>query len=155
MSQDCVDRKGYEHNLPLRSAAPTKKVDVHAPPKNMGELKVAEKLREKMETMRETRRLARKLGAVPTLGEEEEEDDNSASAWVQRIKRKEEERKAAERRARLLQEMEEEFGVGELVEETLREDKAKVSLCVCVRACVCVLTVDTSCRPTRLGTSRG
>ncbi len=103
---------------------PQKKEDVHVPAKNLGAIKAADKLKEKMETMRESRRLARKLGGVATLGEQTETE--SASEWVERMKSRERERVEAEKRARMLQEMEEEFGVGDLVDEALREDRAQV-----------------------------
>ncbi len=97
---------------------------MHVPAKNLGAIKAADKLKEKMETMRESRRVARKLGGVTTLGEQTETE--SASEWVERMKSRERERVEAEKRARLLQEMEEEFGVGDLVDEALREDRAQV-----------------------------
>ena len=78
-----------------------------------------------MEMMRETRELVKKLGAVPTLGQKEE-DEESASMWVSRMRSLDEEKKRAEERAKMLQEMEDEFGVEDLVTEALKEDKAQV-----------------------------
>jgi U4/U6.U5 tri-snRNP-associated protein 1 len=91
--------------------------EVHAPPSNIGSIEAAEKLREKMETIREKRRQYKKLSGVRTLGEPD--DDESALAWVQKFNQIQEERDKAERRAQMLTEMDEEFGVGDLIQETL------------------------------------
>lgn len=104
------------------SLSSSAKKDVHVPAKNIGDIKMAEKLREKMETMREKRRIAKKLASVRTLGEVEDKEESTAT-WVMRMKRLAEEKAQAEKRAKLLEEMEEEFGVGDLVSETFREEK--------------------------------
>ena len=109
--------------------------DVHVPPKNIADIKAAEKLKDKMETLREKRRITSKLRSVRTLGEGEGE---SATGWVERMRQLQKEKQKAEERERLLAEMDEEFGVGDLVTETLKEEKRHVCLCVGVCLCVCV-----------------
>jgi U4/U6.U5 tri-snRNP-associated protein 1 len=84
-----------------------KKEDVHAPPENIGEVKSAQKLREKLDVMKETRELKRKLASVKGLADDDGVDDTEA--WVEKMRQKEKDKKLAEERARLLQEMEEDY----------------------------------------------
>ncbi|CAI8042695.1 U4/U6.U5 tri-snRNP-associated protein 1 [Geodia barretti] len=94
--------------------------EVHAPPSNLGALQAAEKLREKMETIREKREQHKKLSAVKTLGEPDN-DDYSAVSWLKKFDLAQEEKEKAQRRAKMLAEMDEEFGVGDLVEGAMQE----------------------------------
>ncbi|XP_074549252.1 U4/U6.U5 tri-snRNP-associated protein 1 [Halichoeres trimaculatus] len=72
-------------------------------------------MREKLAAMKEKRILNQKLGKVKTLAEEDWLDDTAA--WVERSRKMAKEKEMAEKRAKLLEEMDEEFGVSSLVEE--------------------------------------
>lgn len=79
-------------------------------------------MREKLAAMKEKRLLNQKLGKVKTLGEEEPWLDDT-SAWVERSRKLAKEKEMAEKRAKLLEEMDEEFGVSNLVEQEFAQDK--------------------------------
>ena len=69
---------------------------------------------------------------VKRLAESDSDDDNAVS-WVKKLRKKENEKELAAKRAQLLEEMDEEFGVGELVENVMG-NKSKVDhlfLCYC------------------------
>eukprot|EP00058_Branchiostoma_floridae_P024547 XP_002610037.1 hypothetical protein BRAFLDRAFT_238017 [Branchiostoma floridae] len=99
------------------------KEDVHAPAINLGEKKKADELREKMKAMREKREMNKKLGKIKALGDDDELDD--VTAWVERSRKLQIEKDKAAKRARMLEEMDEEFGIGSLVEEELGVNKPK------------------------------
>lgn len=52
---------------------------------------------------------------VKRLAESDSDNDDSALSWVKKVRKKENEKQLAIKRAQLLEEMDEEFGVGELV----------------------------------------
>ncbi|PVD26301.1 hypothetical protein C0Q70_13972 [Pomacea canaliculata] len=94
--------------------------DVHVPAINIGEKKRTEKLREKMDTTKAKREISNKLRVIKGLGESDSEDESAISLgpekpviiclWCQ---------------AKLLEEMDEEFGVGSLVEQVFQGPKQK------------------------------
>lgn len=98
--------------------------DVHVPAINIGEKKRTEKLREKMDTTKAKRAISNKLRVIKGLGESDSEDE-SATAWVQKSRQVQKEKEMAEKRAKLLEEMDEEFGVGSLVEQVFQGPKQK------------------------------
>merc|ERR1711881_448448 len=57
-----------------------------------------------------------------TLGASDDVDDTAK--WLQKQKKRQKEKKEAEKRAKMLAEMDDEFGVGNLVKEDARKDKA-------------------------------
>lgn len=79
-------------------------------------------MREKLAAMKEKRILNQKLGKVKTLGTEEPWLDDTA-AWVERSRKMAKEKEMAEKRAKLLEEMDEEFGVSSLVEQEFAQGK--------------------------------
>ncbi|KAL9958681.1 hypothetical protein ACROYT_G035730, partial [Oculina patagonica] len=96
------------------------KEDVHVPAVNMSDQKETEKFKRKLEEMREKRRINKKLGKVKSLGAGDSDDDgDSAMSWVNKSRKMEREKSLAEKRAQLLAEMDEEFGISNLVEEEL------------------------------------
>lgn len=99
-----------------------KRKEVFVKTENMQEKAEAQKLREKITANREKRKITEKYREVRGLGDKEEEDDD-ALAWVRKSRKLQEEKQKAEKRAKLLEEMDEEFGVGKLVEEELRPAK--------------------------------
>ncbi|XP_026159715.1 U4/U6.U5 tri-snRNP-associated protein 1 [Mastacembelus armatus] len=78
-------------------------------------------IREKLAAMKEKRKLNQKLGKVKTLAEDDWLDDTAA--WVERSRKMAKEKEMAEKRAKLLEEMDEEFGVSSLVEEEFAQSK--------------------------------
>ncbi|XP_008314817.1 U4/U6.U5 tri-snRNP-associated protein 1 [Cynoglossus semilaevis] len=72
-------------------------------------------IKEKLAAMKEKRLLNQKLGKVKTLAEDDWLDDTAA--WVEKSRKLSKEKEMAEKRAKLLEEMDEEFGVSSLVEE--------------------------------------
>lgn len=78
-------------------------------------------MREKLAAMKEKRIQNQKLGKVKTLAEEDWLDDTAA--WVERSRKLAKEKEMAEKRAKLLEEMDEEFGVSSLVEEEFAQSK--------------------------------
>uniref|UniRef100_A0A8C1ASN1 U4/U6.U5 tri-snRNP-associated protein 1 n=2 Tax=Cyprinus carpio TaxID=7962 RepID=A0A8C1ASN1_CYPCA len=82
-------------------------------------------MREKLAALKEKRLLNKKLGKVKALGDEEPWLDDTA-AWVERSRKLAKEKEMAEKRAKLLEEMDEEFGVSSLVEQEFAQEK-KVS----------------------------
>nr|XP_020476424.1 U4/U6.U5 tri-snRNP-associated protein 1 [Monopterus albus]XP_020476425.1 U4/U6.U5 tri-snRNP-associated protein 1 [Monopterus albus]XP_020476426.1 U4/U6.U5 tri-snRNP-associated protein 1 [Monopterus albus] len=78
-------------------------------------------MREKLAAMKEKRLLNQKLGKVKSLAEDDWLDDTAA--WVERSRKMAKEKEMAEKRAKLLEEMDEEFGVSSLVEEEFAQSK--------------------------------
>lgn len=78
-------------------------------------------IREKLAALKEKRILNQKLGKVKTLAEEDWLDDTAA--WVAQTRKLEKEKELAEKRAKLLEEMDQEFGVSNLVEEEFGHSK--------------------------------
>lgn len=79
-------------------------------------------MREKLAALKEKRLLNQKLGKVKVLGDEEPWLDDTA-AWVERSRTLAKEKEMAEKRAKLLEEMDEEFGVSNLVEQEFAQEK--------------------------------
>lgn len=88
-------------------------------------LKQREEIREKLAAAKEKRLLNQKLGKVKALGEDDPWLDDTA-AWIERSRKLQQEKEMAEKRAKLLEEMDQEFGVSSLVEEEFGQKK-KVS----------------------------
>lgn len=78
-------------------------------------------MREKLAAMKEKRILNQKLGKVKSLADDDWLDDTTA--WVERSRRMAQEKELAEKRAKLLEEMDEEFGVSSLVEEDFAQSR--------------------------------
>lgn len=98
-----------------------KKDFIHAPAENLTEKRETEKLRERLALRKEKRRLETKLLESKGLADEDSDDD--ASAWVRKQKEAVEQKLLAEKRARELDELDNEFGVGELVESEFVKQK--------------------------------
>lgn len=97
---------------------------VHKPANNLSEKLQAEKLREKFRQNKEKRALEQKMKRVKTLGESDEDDD--ISKWVDTSREKAKLKADAQRRAKILEEMDNEFGVGDLVQEETRRERKKI-----------------------------
>lgn len=89
---------------------------------NPVQIKQQAEIREKLAALKQKRLLNQKLGKVKTLGEDEPWLDDTA-AWVERSRKQAKEKELAEKRAKLLEEMDEEFGVSNLVEQEFAQSK--------------------------------
>lgn len=78
-------------------------------------------MREKLAALKEKRIQNQKLGKVKTMAEDDWLDDTCA--WVEKSRKLEKEKEMAEKRAKLLEEMDQEFGVSSLVEEEFGQSK--------------------------------
>jgi len=89
----------------------------------LSEAKEQKTLREKLREKREQRELSEKILKSKGLASSDEEDnEDSAAAWLEKVKQKQE----AMKKAKLLEEMDEQFGVDELI-ETAKRPKANTS----------------------------
>lgn len=96
----------------------------HKPANNMSEKLQAEKLREKFRQNKEKRKLEEKLKKTKTLGDSDEDDD--ISKWVDSSREKAKAKADAARRAKILEEMDDEFGVNDLVHEETQRQRKKI-----------------------------
>ncbi|XP_053575970.1 U4/U6.U5 tri-snRNP-associated protein 1 [Bombina bombina] len=85
-------------------------------------LRQQQELREKLAAAKEKRLLNQKLGKIKSLGDDELWLDDTA-AWIERSRKLQAEKDMAEKRAKLLAEMDEEFGVSNLVNEEFGQKK--------------------------------
>lgn len=99
----------------------TKEEPIVAETINPAAIQKQKEMREKLAAMKEKRILNQKLGKVKSLADEDWLDDTSA--WVERNRKMAKEKELAEKRAKLLEEMDEEFGVSSLVEEDFAQSK--------------------------------
>ncbi|XP_069695557.1 U4/U6.U5 tri-snRNP-associated protein 1 isoform X5 [Periplaneta americana] len=95
---------------------------VHKPAENLSQKAQSEKVKQRLTEHREKRHIESKLSRVKPLAESDE-DDEDAHAWVVRSRKMQEERVQAEKRAKALEELDAEFGVGDLVEDEMRNDR--------------------------------
>ena len=82
----------------------------------------AKKLREKLTVNKEKRKVNSRLMSIKGLGESDSEDDD-ASKWIERQKKKAKEKEEAEKRAKAMEQLDEEFGVGEIVDQEIQKKK--------------------------------
>uniref|UniRef100_H9GQ61 Uncharacterized protein n=1 Tax=Anolis carolinensis TaxID=28377 RepID=H9GQ61_ANOCA len=88
-------------------------------------LRQREEIREKLAPATEKRLLTQTLGKVKSLGEDDPWLDDTA-AWIERSRKLQVEKELAEKRAKLLEEMDQEFGISSLVEEEFGQKKKQV-----------------------------
>ncbi|GBM59200.1 U4/U6.U5 tri-snRNP-associated protein 1 [Araneus ventricosus] len=105
---------------------PSKPAEVFVKTENLSEKKKAEDLREKLRIIKEKRAIEEKLRKTKGIADSDSEDESPA-AWVIKHQRLMQEKLEAEKRAKLLEEMDEEFGVGALVEEEFDKKKSYTS----------------------------
>uniref|UniRef100_A0A1B6D1V5 U4/U6.U5 tri-snRNP-associated protein 1 n=2 Tax=Clastoptera arizonana TaxID=38151 RepID=A0A1B6D1V5_9HEMI len=95
---------------------------VHKPADNISAKLKSEKIKNKLKERKERRKVEEKLSKIKKLGESDDEDED-AKAWVIRSRKIDEERKKAEKKAKELDDMDAEFGIGELVEDEIRNTR--------------------------------
>ncbi|KAL0116602.1 hypothetical protein PUN28_009915 [Cardiocondyla obscurior] len=89
----------------------------HRPAPNNSDKTKAQKLKEKITTQKEKRQIESNLSKVKGLGECDSDDD--AQTWINKSRQLQEEKKKAEMRAKMLDQLDEEFGIGNLVKEEM------------------------------------
>ncbi|GAB1608791.1 U4/U6.U5 tri-snRNP-associated protein 1-like [Argonauta hians] len=105
-------------------AVAKKSEDVHVPAVNLGEIKRTNKLREKVELQREKRKIHEKFSKMKTLGDgNDNDDDDDVKKWIAKSRKLEHDREMAEKTAKMLDQMDEDFGIGSLVEEEFSKGK--------------------------------
>lgn len=95
------------------------------PLENIREKKATEELRRKLDERREKRKIEQRLATVRGLGEADSDEDDVAASWVEKSRKLQKEREQAAKRAKMLEEMDEAFGVGDLVANELIKERAK------------------------------
>ncbi|XP_035703154.1 U4/U6.U5 tri-snRNP-associated protein 1 isoform X2 [Folsomia candida] len=96
---------------------------VHAPAENLTARLKSDKLKDKLTTMKEKRKLETKMLQSKGLADSDEDDD--AHAWVLKQKTLAEQKALAAKRAKELDELDTEFGLGEVVETAFVKHKNK------------------------------
>lgn len=91
----------------------------HKPAENIKDKNQQEKIRSKLAEIREKRQIHNKLSSVKTLAESEDEDD--LALWVDKSRKKEQMKKEAEKRAKMLEELDAQFGISDFMESENRE----------------------------------
>ncbi|XP_076232011.1 U4/U6.U5 tri-snRNP-associated protein 1 [Calliopsis andreniformis] len=89
----------------------------HKPAPDVNEKLKTQKLKEKIGIQKQKRQIEANLSKVKSLGECDSDDDTKA--WIDKNRRLEEEKKKAEERAKMLDQLDEEFGIGNLVKEEI------------------------------------
>ncbi|XP_060792302.1 U4/U6.U5 tri-snRNP-associated protein 1 isoform X2 [Neoarius graeffei] len=89
---------------------------------NPVQIRQQNEIREKLAALKEKRLLNQKLGKVKTLADDDPWLDDTV-AWVEKSRKLAKEKEMAEKRAKLLEEMDEEFGVSNLVEQEFAQSK--------------------------------
>ena len=93
----------------------------HKPAENWADKAEREKLRAKLATAKEKRQMELKMNRVKTLGDSD--SDDNVENWVDKNRKIDLAKKEAEKRAKMLEELDEQFGVSEFVENEKREKR--------------------------------
>lgn len=102
------------------------KHEIHKAPENLSQKTYAEKLRERIQERKKKREMEARLLAIKKLGDSDSDEDQGSSAnWVEKQKKIQAEKAAAQKRAQMLEELEDDFGVGNLVKEAVQRDRSE------------------------------
>eukprot|EP00794_Sanderia_malayensis_P017392 gene17392-19133_t len=93
------------------------RADVHEPATNISTAQETDKLREKMKDIKEKRRMQKKLKNLYSLGSAEVDKEESANDWVQKMRDQQKQKEMADKRAKMLEDMEEDFGISDIMME--------------------------------------
>uniref|UniRef100_A0A0N5AQA4 U4/U6.U5 tri-snRNP-associated protein 1 n=1 Tax=Syphacia muris TaxID=451379 RepID=A0A0N5AQA4_9BILA len=97
---------------------------VHKVPEHMGDKKRDEDLKEKLQVMKQKRKIYDKVLKTKGLADSDSEKEEGVAEWVMKNREVEIERKRAEERAKMLDDMDAEFGVDSLIrEEKMKKEK--------------------------------
>lgn len=97
----------------------------HKAAKSLTEEKQADKIKERLDIQAQKRKVYSKVLKTKGLAESDSEDD-SATAWIEKNRKLEENKRKAQEKAKMLDELDETFGVGGIVEEEIRKRPRKV-----------------------------
>ncbi|RWS28599.1 U4/U6.U5 tri-snRNP-associated protein 1-like protein [Leptotrombidium deliense] len=113
--------KKTENGVEVLKSEPTKEIFVKT--ESLSEKQKTEKLKDRLNTMKEKRKIAEKLRSVKGLADDNEEDD--LLSWVEKSRKLEEEKLKAKKKEQMLLEMDNEFGVDDskAVEEAKRRSQ--------------------------------
>uniref|UniRef100_A0A183BUD5 U4/U6.U5 tri-snRNP-associated protein 1 n=1 Tax=Globodera pallida TaxID=36090 RepID=A0A183BUD5_GLOPA len=104
---------------------------VHKAAKSWAEERHGKEVKEKLDTRKKQREVYTKvLKAKRTLGEESDEEaagTNDMTKWVEKSRKLEEEMRKAEHKAKLLDEMDEAFGIGGLIQAEQQKQKRRTT----------------------------
>jgi len=103
----------------------SEKKDVHVPAENLREKKKTEDIRQKLEERKEKRKIDKRLASFKTLAETATEEDDDAANWVEKSRKLQQAKEEAQKRAKLLEEMDQAFGVGDIVHNEISKAKAR------------------------------
>ncbi|KAI4453222.1 squamous cell carcinoma antigen recognized by cytotoxic t lymphocytes [Holotrichia oblita] len=90
----------------------------HKPAANLSEKREQEKFKEKLVEYKEKRHIMSKLAKTKTLGESDSEED--VSTWVSKNRHVQTAKKQAEKRAKMLEELDAQFGVSDIIDSETR-----------------------------------
>lgn len=82
-------------------------------------------MRRKLDERREKRKIEQKLARVRTLGEANADEEDDAVNWVEKSRKLQKQKEEAAKRSKMLEEMDEAFGVGDIVTNELVKQKSK------------------------------
>ncbi|XP_033632494.1 U4/U6.U5 tri-snRNP-associated protein 1-like [Asterias rubens] len=105
------------------AAAKSEDQDVHKPAINLMAKKKADEMKAKLALIKEKRKINQKLKKVKKLANDNDEDMDDVTAWVERSRKAQIEKDMAAKRAKMLEEMDEEFGIGALIEDQFKPVK--------------------------------
>ncbi|KAK6047387.1 hypothetical protein COOONC_15109 [Cooperia oncophora] len=91
----------------------------HKKPENWSDKKKEQEMKEKLEIAKKKRQVYERVLTAKGIADSDSEED--AADWVAKMRKQEEEKKRAEERAKMLDAMDEEFGVNSII----AEEKAK------------------------------
>lgn len=89
----------------------------HKPAPNANDQLKSQKLKERIGVQKQKRQIEANLARIKTLGEEDSDED--ARTWIDKSRQLQEEKKKAEERAKMLDQLDEEFGIGNLLKEEI------------------------------------
>ena len=92
---------------------------------NLREKKKTEDIRQKLEERKEKRKIDKRLASFKTLAETATEEDDDAANWVEKSRKLQQAKEEAQKRAKLLEEMDQAFGVGDIVHNEISKAKAR------------------------------
>ncbi|XP_035727940.1 U4/U6.U5 tri-snRNP-associated protein 1-like [Vespa mandarinia] len=89
----------------------------HKPAPNANDQLKTQKLKERIGIQKQKRQIEANLAKIKSLGDDDSDDDTKA--WIDKSRRLQEEKKKAEERAKMLDQLDEEFGIGNLLKEEI------------------------------------
>ncbi|ENN75834.1 U4/U6.U5 tri-snRNP-associated protein 1 isoform X1 [Dendroctonus ponderosae] len=95
----------------------------HKPAENWAEKAEREKLRTKLAEHKEKRQLHNRLSKVKTLGDSDSEED--VGNWVDKNRKIEKAKLEAQKRANMLEELDAQFGIGDVIEQDRKEKRSQ------------------------------